>query len=131
MIALPAFPAVPISISRFRANGIDLTIRAVGPTSTALTNLQKSTDDLQRRSAQLTADNQRLTTQATGGEAAQRQLADARAAAEKLRQDNLALAARAEQLGAENRRRGAALTSVRALVTLTRDYRRTARAHLH
>jgi sulfhydrogenase subunit beta (sulfur reductase) len=39
MIALPAFPAVPISISRFRANGIDLTIRAVGPTSTALTSL--------------------------------------------------------------------------------------------
>ncbi len=39
MIALPAFPAVPISISRFRSNGIDLTIRAVGPTSTALTNL--------------------------------------------------------------------------------------------
>jgi NAD(P)H-flavin reductase len=39
MVALPAFPAVPISISRFRANGIDLTIRAVGPTSTALTNL--------------------------------------------------------------------------------------------
>jgi len=39
MITLPAFPAVPISISRFRANGIDLTIRAVGPTSTALTNL--------------------------------------------------------------------------------------------
>jgi NAD(P)H-flavin reductase/NAD-dependent dihydropyrimidine dehydrogenase PreA subunit len=41
MIALPAFPAVPISISRFRANGIDLTIRAVGPTSTALTNLHQ------------------------------------------------------------------------------------------
>ncbi len=39
MVALPAFPAVPISISRFRANGIDLTIRAVGPTSTALVNL--------------------------------------------------------------------------------------------
>ncbi|MFI5258448.1 MAG: 4Fe-4S dicluster domain-containing protein [Candidatus Limnocylindrales bacterium] len=39
MITLPAFPAVPISISKFRANGIDLTIRAVGPTSTALTNL--------------------------------------------------------------------------------------------
>jgi len=39
MVALPAFPAVPISISRFRANGIDLTIRAVGPTSTALTSL--------------------------------------------------------------------------------------------
>jgi NAD(P)H-flavin reductase/NAD-dependent dihydropyrimidine dehydrogenase PreA subunit len=39
MIALPAFPAVPISISRFRSNGVDLTIRAVGPTSTALTNL--------------------------------------------------------------------------------------------
>ena len=39
MVALPAFPAVPISISRFRANAIDLTIRAVGPTSTALVNL--------------------------------------------------------------------------------------------
>jgi sulfhydrogenase subunit beta (sulfur reductase) len=39
MVALPAFPAVPISISRFHATGIDLTIRAVGPTSTALTNL--------------------------------------------------------------------------------------------
>jgi NAD(P)H-flavin reductase/Fe-S-cluster-containing hydrogenase component 2 len=39
MIALPGFPAVPISISRFRATGIDLTIRAVGPTSTALVNL--------------------------------------------------------------------------------------------
>lgn len=39
MVALPAFPAVPISISRFRSNGIDLTIRAVGPTSIALVNL--------------------------------------------------------------------------------------------
>jgi sulfhydrogenase subunit beta (sulfur reductase) len=39
MVALPAFPAVPISISRFRSNGIDLTIRGVGPTSTALVNL--------------------------------------------------------------------------------------------
>jgi sulfhydrogenase subunit beta (sulfur reductase) len=39
MVALPGFPAVPISISRFRANGIDLTIRSVGPTSTALVNL--------------------------------------------------------------------------------------------
>jgi NAD(P)H-flavin reductase/NAD-dependent dihydropyrimidine dehydrogenase PreA subunit len=39
MVALPAFPAVPISISRYRATGIDLTIRAVGPTSTALVNL--------------------------------------------------------------------------------------------
>jgi NAD(P)H-flavin reductase/NAD-dependent dihydropyrimidine dehydrogenase PreA subunit len=39
MVAMPAFPAVPISISRFRANGIDLTVRAVGPTSTALVNL--------------------------------------------------------------------------------------------
>jgi NAD(P)H-flavin reductase/NAD-dependent dihydropyrimidine dehydrogenase PreA subunit len=39
MVALPAFPAVPISISRFRADAIDLTIRAVGPTSTALVNL--------------------------------------------------------------------------------------------
>jgi NAD(P)H-flavin reductase/NAD-dependent dihydropyrimidine dehydrogenase PreA subunit len=39
MVALPAFPAVPISISRFHATGIDLTIRAVGATSTALVNL--------------------------------------------------------------------------------------------
>jgi NAD(P)H-flavin reductase len=39
MVALPGFPAVPISISRFRSTGIDLTIRAVGPTSTALVNL--------------------------------------------------------------------------------------------
>jgi sulfhydrogenase subunit beta (sulfur reductase) len=39
MIAQPGFPAVPISISRFRATGIDLTIRAVGPSSTALDNL--------------------------------------------------------------------------------------------
>ena len=39
MVALPAYPAVPVSISRFRSNGIDLTIRAVGPTSTALVNL--------------------------------------------------------------------------------------------
>jgi len=39
MVALPAFPGVPISISRFRADHIDLTIRAVGPTSTALVNL--------------------------------------------------------------------------------------------
>jgi sulfhydrogenase subunit beta (sulfur reductase) len=39
MVALPAFPAVPISISRFRPNGIDLSIRAVGPTSTALVHL--------------------------------------------------------------------------------------------
>jgi sulfhydrogenase subunit beta (sulfur reductase) len=40
MLALPAFPAVPISISRFRADSIDLTIRAVGPTSTALVNMR-------------------------------------------------------------------------------------------
>jgi NAD(P)H-flavin reductase/NAD-dependent dihydropyrimidine dehydrogenase PreA subunit len=39
MIAMPAFPAVPISISHFRSHGIDLTIRSVGPTSTALVNL--------------------------------------------------------------------------------------------
>ncbi len=39
MVALPSFPAVPISISRFRATEIDLTIRAVGPTSTALVSL--------------------------------------------------------------------------------------------
>ena len=41
MIALPSFPAVPISISRFRASGIDLTVRAVGATSTALNNLHQ------------------------------------------------------------------------------------------
>ncbi len=39
MVTLPAFSAVPISISRFRPDGIDLTIRAVGPTTTALVNL--------------------------------------------------------------------------------------------
>ncbi len=39
MVALPAFPAIPISISRFHSSGINLTIRAVGPTSTALVNL--------------------------------------------------------------------------------------------
>ncbi|HEX8940056.1 MAG TPA: 4Fe-4S dicluster domain-containing protein [Candidatus Limnocylindrales bacterium] len=41
MVALPAFPAVPISISRYRPNGIDLTIRAAGPTTTALVNLKR------------------------------------------------------------------------------------------
>ena len=39
MVALPAFPAVPISISRFKSNAIELTIRSVGPTSTQLINL--------------------------------------------------------------------------------------------
>ena len=40
MVALPAFPAVPVSISRFRSNGIDLTVRGVGATSSALINLR-------------------------------------------------------------------------------------------
>ena len=40
MVALPAFPAVPISISRFRADGLELTIRAAGPATTAHVDLQ-------------------------------------------------------------------------------------------
>ncbi len=39
MVALPGFPAVPISISRIGSSSIELSIRAVGPTSTALANL--------------------------------------------------------------------------------------------
>jgi len=39
MVALPAFPAVPIGISKLRSNAIDLTVRAVGPTSRALGSL--------------------------------------------------------------------------------------------
>ena len=41
MAALPAFSAAPISISRFRRDGIDLTIRAAGPATRALTGLER------------------------------------------------------------------------------------------
>lgn len=41
MAALPAFSAAPISISRFAAGGIELTIRAAGPTTTAITRLAR------------------------------------------------------------------------------------------
>jgi sulfhydrogenase subunit beta (sulfur reductase) len=43
MVALPGFPAVPISISRIGTTGIELSIRAVGPTSTALVSLHPGT----------------------------------------------------------------------------------------
>jgi NAD(P)H-flavin reductase len=39
MVTLPAFSPAPISISRYRPDGLDLTIRAVGPTSHALNAL--------------------------------------------------------------------------------------------
>jgi len=41
MVALPAFAPAPISISRFRPDGIELTIRAAGPTTTAITRLAR------------------------------------------------------------------------------------------
>jgi NAD(P)H-flavin reductase len=39
MLELPAFAAPPISISRIRADGLELTIRAAGPATAALTGL--------------------------------------------------------------------------------------------
>ena len=39
MVALPAFAAPPISISRIRPDGLELTIRAAGPATAALTAL--------------------------------------------------------------------------------------------
>ena len=39
MAALPAFSAAPISVSRYRPDGIELTIRAAGPATTAITRL--------------------------------------------------------------------------------------------
>ena len=39
MIALPAYPPLPISISRFREDTIELTIRAAGPATAAITGL--------------------------------------------------------------------------------------------
>ena len=41
MAALPAMSAPPISISRFHADGLELTIRAAGPASLALTRLER------------------------------------------------------------------------------------------
>jgi sulfhydrogenase subunit beta (sulfur reductase) len=41
MAALPAFSAAPISVSRFRPDGLDLTIRAAGPATRALTGLER------------------------------------------------------------------------------------------
>src|SRR5512142_3349657 len=41
MVALPAFPPAAISVSRYRPpGGLELTIRAAGPATTALTNLE-------------------------------------------------------------------------------------------
>jgi NAD(P)H-flavin reductase/NAD-dependent dihydropyrimidine dehydrogenase PreA subunit len=40
MLELPGFSAVPISVSRFRDGGIDLTIRAAGASTTAITSLR-------------------------------------------------------------------------------------------
>ena len=41
MAALPAFSAAPISVSRFRPDGLDLTVRAAGPATRAITELQR------------------------------------------------------------------------------------------
>ena len=41
MAALPAFSAAPISVSRFRPDGLDLTIRAAGPATRAMTALER------------------------------------------------------------------------------------------
>jgi NAD(P)H-flavin reductase/NAD-dependent dihydropyrimidine dehydrogenase PreA subunit len=41
MAALPAFSDAPISVSRFRRDGLDLTVRAAGPATRALTGLER------------------------------------------------------------------------------------------
>ena len=41
MAALPAYPAAPISVSRFHPDGLELTIRAAGPATLALTQLER------------------------------------------------------------------------------------------
>jgi NAD(P)H-flavin reductase/ferredoxin len=41
MATLPAFSAAPISVSRFRPDGLDLTIRAAGPATRAFTSLER------------------------------------------------------------------------------------------
>ncbi len=43
MVELPAFAAPPISISRIRPDGLDLTIRSAGPATAALTGLAAGT----------------------------------------------------------------------------------------
>jgi len=40
MLTLPAFPRLPISVSRVRPDGIELTIRAAGPATRALTQIK-------------------------------------------------------------------------------------------
>jgi NAD(P)H-flavin reductase len=45
MVAIPGFPPLPISISRFTVDGIELTIRGAGPATKAMTAL-KSGDQL-------------------------------------------------------------------------------------
>jgi NAD(P)H-flavin reductase len=40
MVALPGFPPLPISISRFLPDGIELTIRGAGPATKAMCALQ-------------------------------------------------------------------------------------------
>ncbi len=40
MVALPGFPPLPISISRFQPDGIELTIRGAGPATKAMCALQ-------------------------------------------------------------------------------------------
>ncbi len=44
MVSLPAVGAVPISISRRLPRGLELTIRAVGPTTTVLTGLERGAE---------------------------------------------------------------------------------------
>ncbi|HET9680465.1 MAG TPA: 4Fe-4S dicluster domain-containing protein, partial [Candidatus Limnocylindrales bacterium] len=44
MVAVPAFAIPPISISRIRPYGLDLTIRAAGPATSFLTRLQPGAD---------------------------------------------------------------------------------------
>ena len=41
MTALPAFSAAPISVSRFRRDGLDLTIRGAGPATRAMAGLER------------------------------------------------------------------------------------------
>ena len=41
MAALPAFSAAPISVSRFHRDGLELTIRAAGPATRAMTELER------------------------------------------------------------------------------------------
>ncbi len=41
MVDLPGFPPLPISVSRYRPDGIELTIRAAGPATTQLSGLAR------------------------------------------------------------------------------------------